>query len=160
MSADVKVGLFDNEREANFESTTTMVEEALIELGHVVDDCRVTSPEAARAWRVRKGSAEVGIFLVERDDYWHLRVVAAVMTLTDEVDEARLYRRLLELHGGQVYGAAFAVRDRFVMLVSERSTLDLDRSEVLDLIRRVQNYADDWDDRLVEEFGGELGAAD
>jgi hypothetical protein len=54
-------------------------------------------------------------------------------------------------------GNAFAVdRDR-VLLVAERSTLDLDRSEILDLIKRVTVTADDHDDQLVAQFGGTLG---
>jgi hypothetical protein len=42
--------------------------------------------------------------------------------------------------------------------VTERSTLDLDRSEVLELIKRITTYADDHDDILVARFGGKLGS--
>jgi hypothetical protein len=154
------VGLFCNEREANFESAVAMIEDVLIELGHFVNDCRIASPEARRAWRVRKGSAEVVITLIERDDYWHLRVVAAVMTLDDSVKRETLFSRVLELNSNEVHGAAFALRHPYLILLAERTTLDLDRSEVYDTINRVQNYADDWDDRLVAEYGGTLGAAD
>jgi hypothetical protein len=152
--------LFGNQREANFESAVAMIEDVLIDLGHFVNDCRVASPEARRAWRVRKGSAEVVITLIERDDYWHLRVVAAVMTLDETVDRAALFARALELNVSSIHGAAFALREPYLMLVAERTTLDLDRSEVLDQIHRVQEYADSWDDRLVSEFGGTLGSQD
>ena len=37
------------------------------------------------------------------------------------------------------------------------SILDLDRSEVMDLITRISKHADDHDDVLVNEFGGSLG---
>ena len=46
-----------------------------------------------------------------------------------------------------------------MLLLGERSTLELDRSEVLELIRRVTTYADDHDDMLVARFGGTLGVA-
>jgi hypothetical protein len=46
-----------------------------------------------------------------------------------------------------------------VLLVGERSTLDIDRSEVLDLIRRITTYADEHDDVLVARFGGAMGRA-
>ena len=46
-----------------------------------------------------------------------------------------------------------------MLIVAERSTLDLDRSEVLDLIGRITAYADQYDDELVAAFGGALWAA-
>jgi hypothetical protein len=46
-----------------------------------------------------------------------------------------------------------------VLLVAERSTLDLDRSEVIELIKRITTYADEHDDVLVARFGGRIGAA-
>ena len=73
------------------------------------------------------------------------------------MDTEALFRRLLALNALEIHGAAFAVRDPYVLLVAERTTRDLDRSEVYDLIHRVQEYADAWDDALVSEFGGTLG---
>jgi len=160
VSAELNVGLFDNERESNLESTVAMVEEVLRELGHVVDQSRVDSPNTERAWRVHKGSAEVAITIVEQDDFWHLRVAAAVMTIDNSVEIPALYQRVLELNAHAVIGAAFGVKGPHVMLLSQRSTRDLDQSEVHDIIHRVQEYADDWDDKLVDEFGGTLGAPD
>jgi len=60
-------------------------------------------------------------------------------------------------HLNPAVSIAFALRGDTVLLQTERSTLDLDRSEVQDLIARVTQYADDLDDALVERFGGELG---
>jgi len=150
-------GLFENRRDASVESTTTMVEDALIELGHFVNDCRADAPGALRAWRVQKGSATVRITITDAPDYPHLCVVAPVMRTDTRVDVLSLYRRLLELNCDTIAGTAFAVRRNEVLLVSERSVLDLDQSEVIDLIRRVQEYADKYDDELVAEFGGKLG---
>ena len=45
-----------------------------------------------------------------------------------------------------------------MLLLAERSTLDLDRSEIRELIRRVTTHADAHDDVLVARFGGVLGA--
>lgn len=160
VTAEVKIGLFDNERESNLASTVAMVEEVLRGLGHVVDQARVDSPDAERAWDVKKGSAEVAILIVDQDDFWQLRVVSAVMTVDDKVDLPKLYKRVLELNANDVVGAAFAVKGPHVILVSQRSTRDLDQSEVHDVIHRVQEYADEWDDKLVEEFGGVMGAPD
>ena len=42
-----------------------------------------------------------------------------------------------------------------MVIVSERTTLDLDLSEVRDMVRRVGYYADYYDDLLVTEYGGQ-----
>lgn len=159
MNADGNVGLFANQGESNLASTVAMVEEALRSLGHIVDRARVDSPGAERAWRFTKGSAEVAITILGRDGGWHMRVAAAVMTIDSTVDTAVLFRRLLELNGGLI-GAGFALHGQHVILVNQRPTLDLDQSEVEHLISGLQDYADEWDDKLVAEFGGSLGAVD
>lgn len=153
-------GLFDNRREANLSSTIAMVEDVLIELGHFVNNCRVEVPGALRAWQVKKGSASIRITIQDDELFPHLRVVSPVMTTDASVDTHKLYRCLLQLNFESVCGAAFAARQNEILLVTERSTLDLDRSEVLDLIRRVQDYADEYDDKLVDQYGGNLGGAD
>ncbi len=152
------LGLFENSREANITSTVAMVEDVLVELGHFLNDCRDgPTAEGQRAWHVHKGSAMVRISLCERDDSIHLRAQSVVMSIDDRVDEKQLFRHLLSINHDEIYGAAFALSGNHVILLAERATMDLDRSEVLDLIRRVEEYADDYDDRLVATFGGVLG---
>jgi len=153
---EASVGLFDNQREVNLTSAVTMIEDVLIELGHFVNDCRDEVASARRSWRIKRGSAAVRISLVDRDDFTHLRVASAMMTLDDAVDRAALFGHLLALNA-ELCGAAFAVRGTAVLVIGERSTLDLDRSEVFDLIERVTSTADDHDDVLVSRFGGTLG---
>ena len=94
--------------------------------------------------------------LIHRSEFTHLRVCSIVMTLDGKVDRGALFSHLLDLNTG-LCGAAFATDGDRVLLVGERSTLDLDRSEVLDLIRRITTYADEHDDVLVARFGGKLG---
>lgn len=147
--------LFANQRDANLESTVAMVEDVLIELGHFLNDCRVSGGSgAARAWRIRHGSATIDITLVERNPGLWLRAKASLFELDDRFDRPALYAHLLALNGGPVAGAAFALDEPYVALLSERSTIDLDRSEVLDLVSRVTRYADHYDDELVELFTG------
>ena len=40
------------------------------------------------------------------------------------------------------------------MLTADRSTSGLDRVEVEEMIRRIADYADQYDDALTLEFGG------
>jgi hypothetical protein len=153
--------LFANQRETNLASTIALVEDVLGELGHDVATSRLgdaSAGNALRAWQVRKGSALTRVSLVSRTEFTHLRVSSTVMTIDGKVDRAALHTHLLELNAG-LCGAAFATDGDAVLLLAERSTLDLDLSEVRELIKRVTTYADEHDDLLVSRFGGTLGAA-
>jgi hypothetical protein len=149
-------GLFENQRETNLASTITMIEDVLVEQGHFLNDCRAEVDGSIRAWRIKHGSATIRITLFDRPDFTHVRVVSAVMRLDAAVPRVALFTHLLE-RNAELTGAAFALRGDTVLLQTERSTLDLDRSEVQELIARVTRYADEHDDLLVERFGGALG---
>jgi hypothetical protein len=153
----VAEALFANQRESNLASTVALVEAVLAELGHDAAASRVDRGTALHAWQVRKGSALTRVSLVARTEFSHLRVCSTVMTVDGAVDRAALHAHLLELNA-DLCGAAFATEGDHVLLLAERSTLDLDRSEVRELIKRVTAYADDHDDVLVARFGGVLGA--
>jgi hypothetical protein len=149
--------LFANQRETNLASTLALIEEVLRELGHDPAATRHDDQTALHAWRLVKGSAAIHVTLAARTEFTHLRVCAIVMTADSKVDIPALHAHLLALNA-TLCGAAFAVDGDRVLLVSERSTLDLDRSEVRELVRRVTTYADNHDDVLVARFGGTLGA--
>lgn len=148
--------LFANQRETNLASTVALVEDVLAQLGHPAPRSRVDEPGALHAWQIPQGSAITRVALIHRHEFTHLRAYAVVMTVDAKVDRAALHLHLLE-QNGTLCGAAFAVAGDQVLLVAERSTLDLDRSEVVDLLRRVTTYADDHDDALVARFGGRIG---
>lgn len=158
----IVTALFANHRETNLISTVALVEQVLGDLGYPPADHRVSEPGASHVWRLVKGSAITRIAVVEQDEivptkFPHLRVSAVVMTLDATVDRAALFAHLLELNV-RLCGVAFATDGDHVLLVSERSTLDLDDSEVRDAIERVTTYADEHDDELVARFGGRIGA--
>jgi hypothetical protein len=150
-------GLFANQQQANLDSTIAMVEDVLIELGHVVEKVRVQFAECERAWRIAKGSATVEIALLARDDAGWLQVSASVMTPGPKTDTASLWRKVLGLNAERASTSAFALRGDTVVLVGQRGTRDLDRSEVLALIKTISEDADHYDDELVREFGGRRG---
>jgi hypothetical protein len=152
----VSSALFANQRETNLASTVALVEQILLELGHPAPESRVDDRSVLHAWQIAKGSSSARVTLIHRSEFTHLRVCATVMTLDARVDRAALYSHLLELNAG-LCGAAFATEADHVLLLGERSTLDLDHSEVLELIRRVTTYADEHDDVLVARFGGTIG---
>jgi hypothetical protein len=149
--------LFANQRETNLASTVALVDQALTELGHAPATSQIAVPGATHAWRITQGSAVTRVTVVHHSAFPHLRVAAVVMTLDARVDRLALFSHLLELNAS-LCGAAFATDGDHVVLVSERSTLDLDHSEVRDAIERVTRYADAHDDVLVARFGGTIGA--
>ena len=148
--------LFANQRETNLASTIALVEEVLREQGHDPGASRTSVEGAPHAWQVRTGSAVTRVTVFPTPDFMHLRVRSVVMTIDATVDRAALFQHLLE-RNCDLWGAAFALEHDHVVLAAERSTIDLDRSEVADMIRRVTTYADDHDDALVARFGGRLG---
>jgi hypothetical protein len=153
----IVTALFANHRETNLISTVALVEQVLGDLGYPPADHRVSEPGASHVWRLVKGSAITRVAVTENPKFPHLRVSAIVMTLDAAVDRAALFGYLLELNA-HLCGVAFATDGNHVLLVSERSTLDLDDSEVRDAIERVTTYADEHDDALVARFGGRVGA--
>ena len=151
--------LFANQRETNLTSTVALIEEVLGELGYTPPDTRrIELPGALHAWRIQKGSAIATIQLIERPEFTHLRLTSIVMTLDDNVDRGALFTHVLALNLA-LCGNAFALDGNQVVLVAERTTLDLDRSELVDIIKRVTTNADHHDDLLVAQFGGHLGEA-
>ena len=147
--------LFANHRETNLASTVALIDEVLASLGGATRVPDADAHPALHAWRVTKGSATALVQLLARPDFTHLRISAPVLALDAHVDRAALFAHLLE-QNRDLTGAAFALDGDVILLVAERSTLDLDRSEVTELIRRLATYADDHDDALVARFGGRL----
>ena len=149
--------LFANQRQANLTSIIAMVEDVLIELGHVVEKSRVQFAECERAWRIAKGSATVEIALLARGEAGWLQVSASVMTPASSTDQAALWRKVLQLNAERASTASFALRGDTIILIGQRGTRDLDRGEVLGLIKTVSDDADQYDDELVAQFGGRRG---
>jgi len=135
------VALFSNKQEANLRSCIRMVEDALAALAHPPEECRSDSPDDMPAWRVPLGRGHVDVSLGIDGDKNVLRVLASVGALRTGGDPMALFRRLLELNVTEVKGVAFGLHEGEVVLVSERSTIDLDPSEVTDILKRAQTFA-------------------
>jgi hypothetical protein len=149
------MSLFGNRQEANLRSCAQMVESVLAARGLNAEKSRIDSP-AGPAWGMTHGSAEIYIFLTagEGGDNF-IQVVSPVMRPTAETLRGpHFLRRLLELNASELTGAAFGMRGDEVVLSTDRSTSGLDKVEVEEMIRRVAEYADHYDDALTLEFGG------
>ena len=134
----------------------SLVEEHLKEEGLDPAVVRMKTADGHPAWAFRQGSASVRIHVLGADadsDVAYFQVVAPVIILPEENREP-VFHRLLTLNADQLWSCAFAVRQDRVILTADRTTRDLDKSEVVEMIERVAAYADKFDDELVEQFGG------
>ena len=153
------MALFSNKPEANYRASIKMVESIFQELGIPVQETRIGDEniqEATRehvGWVVMKGSAEVYVFIYrgEKDNFIH--VYSPVLSLPER-NLLQLFRRLLDLNGVGQMGVAFGLKANNVVLSIYRTTTDLDRSEVREMIINIGEHADYYDDILVNEFGG------
>lgn len=147
---------FDNRQEANLHACEQMVEGVLGHMGVDAEKSRLPrrTDDGGPGWGLLCGSAHVYVFLTSSatssDNYIH--VVAPVFRPSEP--SAALWQRLLELNARALTGAAFGLRDGEVVVGTDRPTIDLNRSEVEDMIRRIGEYADLYDDALTREFGG------
>ncbi|MCD6496985.1 MAG: YbjN domain-containing protein [Deltaproteobacteria bacterium] len=151
---DVKAALTEAQRE-DAERVVKMVETHLASEGLILEKVRIPTKDGHPAWAFVQGSALVRIHLVYGSPDMtanYLQVVAPVILLPDANTEA-LYRRLLSLNADELWMCSFAIRDDTVLVTADRTTLDLDLSEVVEMIERVAVYGDRFDDELAKEFG-------
>jgi hypothetical protein len=149
--------LFANQREANIRSTIALIETILSKLGHGAAMIRAPQSGTLSAWHVGHGSASIAIDLINKQPFPHLRVCATIMTLNDQVANRSGLSEFLLAENVLLMGSAFALIDNRVLLIAQRSTLDVDYSEIMDITTHVMHTADHYDDILVNKFGGQRG---
>jgi hypothetical protein len=147
----------------NFERTVKLVETVIQGFGLDPARNRLNTNDGSTAWALMRGSAEVLIFLNparEQNQQNYMRVVAPCWRLPDQ-NHQQIYRRLLELNSRDLWGTAFGLMSPQgnpnvvdAVLVTERTTTDLDRGEVEEILNNIGATADHFDDKLVGEFGG------
>ena len=135
-------------------SALALVEESIRQLGLDPATARLPGDTKTTAFALRRGSARIVVAVQGTAAGGVLRVVAPVVRVpTDAGSASGLYRRVLELNGREVHGAAFGIFGDDVVAIAERTLVDLDASEVAAAIRGVGALADKWDDTLAKEFG-------
>ena len=147
--------LFDNKQETNLKACIEMVNAVLTQMGIEPAEAMISS-DSGPAWALTRGSAEVFVFLSPGDSGDNfIQVTAPVLRPpSDGAVLQKLYTKLLELNANDLTGAAFGLRDGDVVVTTDRSTTGLDQVEVEEMIRRVGEYADRYDDELAKEYGG------
>ncbi len=100
---------------------------------------------------VNRGSATIGINVIEEQGV--LLFLSRIMKIPQE-RSTELYRYLLELNFLATSDGAFAIEKETdtVCLRALRSVDGLDYAEFEDMLHTVATVADEWDDKLIEEF--------
>ncbi len=100
---------------------------------------------------VNRGSATIGINVIEEQGV--LLFLSRIMKVPQE-RKTELYRHLLELNFLATSDGAFAIEKETdtVCLRALRSVDGLDYAEFEDMLHTVATVADEWDDKLIEEF--------
>jgi hypothetical protein len=138
---------------ANLQVFAATVEQILLGIGIDPQQARMSIQEGF-GWSFRRGSAVIEIYISQQDSVGYLQVLSPILHLP-ATGLLPLYRRLLELNL-QLTNAALGVYLDVVYVFSERPLEGMDPNEANTIINLVASYADDLDDKLMEEFGGRL----
>ncbi len=148
------------QQDKNLKQSTKMVESVISGLGLNPKENRLQTE--GPAWGLAKGSAEVFIFINPGNDGEkgnYMQCISPVMKLPERhANQLALFHRLLQINLEGLNGVAFGIKGDTIVLTAARSTVDLDPSEVKDIILQIGYYADVYDDELVNEFGGKRHA--
>lgn len=129
------------------------VEQILYGIGVDPASARMTMQEGY-GWSFRRGSATIEIYITQREGEGYVQVLSPILHLPTS-GLLPLYRHLLELNL-QLTDASLGVHLDVVYLYSERPVEGMDTDEANGMINLLAAYADELDDRLVDEFGGRL----
>ena len=137
-----------------FDEAVRLVESVINTLGLSAADAALPAdePQKMRAFALKRGSARVVVAVHASEVGGTIRVLAPCVKLS-ATPSAEFFKHLLELNARELVGAAFAVYDEEVVVVTERSVEDLNASEVDSMIRGVGRIADRHDDALAQRFG-------
>jgi len=137
------------------ETTTSHIEiiETVISGMAENNSAMVSRTENGTLWKFQYGSVEVFVQLTGESDEDLLTVWSAVLTLPAK-NEPGLMRKLLEMNWLGTYETCFGIVNNQVVVLAQRSVAELSPGEISRSITLVANIADNNDEALKEEFGG------
>jgi hypothetical protein len=103
-------------------------------------------------WWMNEGSARIYIFVQDTSGGPVVRVTSPIVTIPEKGDISAFYRHLLDINSS-LTSCALATNEHAVLVVSQRSTAQLDQEELDSMIWNVAYVADLLDDKLVKEYG-------
>ncbi len=117
------------------------------------DSAMVSQTEQGYVWKFQYGSVEVYVQLTGESDEDLLNVWANVLKMPVR-DELGLMRRLLEMNCTCTFETCFGLMNDQIVVLAQRTVAELSPGEIARAITLVANIADDYDEVLKAEFGG------
>jgi Putative bacterial sensory transduction regulator len=132
-----------------------MVENCIQELG--VEPIKARMPNKEGEWELTKGSITVWVSItyLEQNKTSYIQVLSPVVNVPAN-NILKFYEDLLETNH-TLYGVAFTKYDKWIYVKAIRETEGLDQNEVFNMITRVGNYADMYDDVFWAKYSAKLG---
>lgn len=140
-------------RPSALEAYAQTVEQILLNIGVDAQAARMSMQEGY-GWTFKRGSATIEIYVTQQDSEGFFQTLSPILHVPAS-NLLPLYRRLLEMNL-QLTSVAFGIYLDAVYVFSERPLDGMDADEANTIINRVAEVADEWDDKLVAEFGGRL----
>lgn len=128
-----------------------IVENCITRVGADPTACKESKPGS---WSLKKGSAKVWIdvWYIEKEGRPYIQVMSPVMKFPgDGLKRSALFEELLTIND-KLFGCAFTIFNNFVWLKSIRECDGLDENEAFAMLTRIGNYADQYDDFLVQKY--------
>ena len=134
----------------NLQPYYDIVEKFIANLGVDPAGCRGDKPGQ---WNLVKGSAPVwiDIFYLENEKRSYFQVMSPICYIPDS-NQAMFMQELLETNH-QLFGVAFTKYRDVIYIKMIREVRGLDSDEASDMIFRIGNYADHYDDQLIQKYG-------
>lgn len=127
-----------------------IIEQCIAKLGIDPKICRSDSQQGK--WVLRKGSVQVtiSIMYIDREKRSYCHIVSPIMRIPQK-NQKELFQELLEIND-KLFGVSFSIYQNHVWLRIIRECQGLDIDEAFNMLSRVGNYADQYDDILKEKY--------
>ncbi len=138
----------------NLEPLFKIVENAISDVGVDPKPCRRGEPGQ---WNMRKGSARIWLDLwyIEEEGRAYFQVMSPVVPVPMKRRE-EFFEEILTVTD-RLFGVAFTLYDGWAWIKSIREVDDMSKSEAKAMIIRVGNYADHYDNLLIDKYDITMG---
>ena len=126
-----------------------IVEKAITSIGVDPKPCRRGAPGQ---WNMRKGSARIwlDLWFIEEEGRAYFQVMSPVVPVPNARKE-EFFEELLSVTD-RLFGVAFTLYDGWAWIKSIREVDDMSVSEAKAMLIRVGNYADHYDNVLIDKY--------
>ncbi|MDF1663421.1 MAG: hypothetical protein P1V97_16745 [Planctomycetota bacterium] len=132
--------------------TQAMVVQLLNSFSMAPADHLVSENPGRIVYGLTRGSAKLYLIISYDDQGAWVQVISPILGLPSEEKKLACYEELLKLNAGSLINCALGIEGEKICISSDRSTKDIQVSELQDMVLCVSKFADDLDNRLSEEF--------